>query len=512
MPRSGVCAILVKFSALLACGGLYAPTENAFASDFGGRESRRAVFVDEEVDDPLIPLTSRFALENNPDRRRRHDGQDLRQTADATFSSQSNPGFTTLDPPAGLSADSQPGDLRTGYDDARPVYNRAIYSGPTTPTDSFKPDRFWERPGGSADYQNGYYRLNADLLSSGQEYSWFIGAKGRAFYQDDQRYEFTGCEQTFGISGVIDGAVHHTEGDWDYSLDSQFFLNEQYDKNLYLGATYLPSFSANFSFNPVDVSILTINARRNHLLLSVGRMVTPFGRFYYPIYTNNFWDSPFIRSDAILYRETGVLAQWDPEPFIATVALTNGGLGQDTNSSKALVARVGLYGESFSLGASIKMQDGIGSENQKQCNSHVGIDGMIRRGIWTLSGEAIIDDYGMNRAGLDPNNITWGRSIYFRDANQFVKGPLHGYGYYVNLERRGEKWLTNLNYGDYQPQKIGDPRQDTAIHRGLIKATRHLSRHLDAYGVALIENTVFLFPPEHHRRGMALLFGFEYSL
>ena len=77
--------------------------------------------------------------------------------------------------------------------------------------------------------------------------------------------------------------------------------------------------------------------------------MTPFGRFYYPLYRNNFDDSPFIRSEAILFRETGLLGQWDPEGWVFTAALTNGGFEQDTNSSKALVARAGIDLPYFAL-------------------------------------------------------------------------------------------------------------------------------------------------------------------
>ena len=44
----------------------------------------------------------------------------------------------------------------------------------------------------------------------------------------------------------------------------------------------------------------------------------------------------------VFVRETGLLLQWDPGIWVCTAALTNGSFEQDTNSSKAVVARVGI--------------------------------------------------------------------------------------------------------------------------------------------------------------------------
>jgi len=74
------------------------------------------------------------------------------------------------------------------------------------------------------------------------------------------------------------------------------------------------------------------------------------------------------------------------------------------NSSKALVARAGIDQPWYALGTSVKWQDGNGSETQKAFNNHVGLDAMIRRGQWTLSGEAIYDQYGLRRPGTPLNS------------------------------------------------------------------------------------------------------------
>lgn len=378
---------------------------------------------------------------------------------------------------------------------------------PQIPQDDLLSDRVFDESNWLADS----YRSKADFFESQDDFAWHLGGLGRAFYLNDQRYEFTGVEASIGVQGVIEGGVRRNEGDWELIFDTQFFLNQPFDRNFYTHGEFGTSFQSNFQYDPFEISQLYISARKNNFMVQAGRIVTPFGRFYYPLHSNQFWDSPFIRGEAISYRETGLLLQWDPEPFIVTGAITNGGFNQDTNSSKAFIGRVGLQGDSYAVGASVKVQDGIGSENQKQCNSHIGVDAMYRWGRWILSGEAIVDYYGMNRPGLDPLDITWGRSVYFRDQNQNVAHPLTGYGYYVDLGYMGDRWSWNFNYGDYIPQKIGDSRQDITIHRALIKGTWHATPNLDLFGVQMLEDSVRI-APGRTRTGFGLMIGLEYSL
>jgi hypothetical protein len=339
------------------------------------------------------------------------------------------------------------------------------------------------------------------------------GAKARAFYLNDQRLEFSGAEATFAVQGVLNGGVHQRAGDWELMVESELFLNQPFDRNLLEHDPVSRSFAANFDVDPLQISQLYVAARKGDVFLQAGRFVTPFGRFYYPIYLNNFSDSPFIRSEAILYRETGLLAQWDPEGYVFTVALTNGGINQDTNSSKALIARAGIDREWMAFGASIKAQDGTGSEQQKEFNSHAGLDAMVRAGNWTLSSEVIYDEYGFRRPGFDPLDIFWGRSIYFRDLSSgTLNKPLTGVGYYVNLGYEGPRWTLMLNYGDFFPlQKLGVPLQDTPNHRGLMKASFHVTQHFETYGVLLIENSVPGLD-NHLRKGEEVILGFQFSM
>jgi len=344
------------------------------------------------------------------------------------------------------------------------------------------------------------------------ECCYHVGGKARAYYLNDQRIEFTGLEDTFAVEGVLDGGIHQEVGDWLVQVEGELFFTQPYDRNVLVDHPLRASFAHNFEIDVVSISQLYLSARRGDWYFAAGRFVTPFGRFYFTNYRNNFDDSPFIRSEAILFRETGLLAQWDPDIWTFTAALTNGGPNQDANSSKALVARAGIDDEWFACGASVKVQDGIGSEGQKQYQEHFGLDAMLRRGNWTLSGEVILDHYGFRRPGFNPDDITWGRSIYFRDLNKAFLEPISGVGYYVNLGYEGAAWSLAANYGEFYPEEIGVPQHDLPNRRGIVKASRHWTAHLETYGAVLIENTLENAFFGHDRRGIYVLAGCQFSL
>lgn len=336
---------------------------------------------------------------------------------------------------------------------------------------------------------------------------YHLGGRARGYYVNDHRIEFTGQESTFAVEGVVEGGCLERVDGWDLSLETQFFLNQPFDRNMLVDTPERQSFTANFQPDPFEISQLYVGARHGDFYLALGRFVTPFGRFYFPNYRNNFDDSPFIRSEAILFRETGLLAQWDPGIWTFTGAIVNGGFQQDTNSSKAIVARVGIDQPGYALGTSVKWQDGIGSEGQKTYNNHAGVDGMLRCGAWTLSAEAIYDQYGLRRPGTPLNSITWGRSLYYRDLNNGQHIPITGFGYYVNLGYAGPWWTLMLNYGEFYPEQIGNRRQDEVTRRGLIKFSRHWSPHFETYGIVLRENDLALAFDHSTRLGIYLIVG-----
>lgn len=342
------------------------------------------------------------------------------------------------------------------------------------------------------------------------EFLYHVGGVGRGYFINDQRIEFTGMEDTFAVEGVFEGGVTQHTGNWQVSLETQLFLNQTFGKNIYVNTAERASFAANFDIDPLLISQLYMAGRKGDVYVALGRFVTPFGRFYFTNYRNSFDDSPFIRSEAILFRETGLLVQWDPGLWVFTAALTNGGPQQDTNSSKALVARVGLEDEWFAFGGSVKVQDGIGSESQKTYNQHVGVDAMVRRGNWTLSGEAIYDEYGLRRPGILPRDIRWGRSFYFRDLNNGFHVPITGVGYYLNLGYEGPLWSLAFNYGEFYPQEIGVAAHDINTRRGIVKASRHWTRHFETYAIALTETDRDDRLDSHARRGLYYILGGQF--
>jgi hypothetical protein len=334
---------------------------------------------------------------------------------------------------------------------------------------------------------------------------------GRAYYYNDQRIEWTGQEATFGVEGVVAGAARQHHDGWEWGADAEIFLNQPFDRNILVDTPLRQSYRGNFEVEPFQISQLYISGRAGDFFAAVGRMATPFGRTYFPLYLNSLTDAPFIRSEAILWRETGLLLQYDPGNWIFTAAVTNGGPERDTNSSKALVSRIGYEVDWFALGSSIKWHDGISSEGQKTYNNHFGIDAMLRRGRWMLSGEAIFDQYGMRRA-FDPQNITWGRSIYHRDFNEGWYDPIEGIGYYVNFGYHGDRWTTILNYGEYYPEQIGDRIHDTTNRRGILKVIYNFSQHCEFYSMLLLETDVPRAQEGRLRNGEALLAGFQFTL
>ena len=396
-------------------------------------------------------------------------------------------------------AEFQPGDtierLPTEYEEAPAQYQYAE-STPYLPSDT----QTWphnQRYDHAGLYQDGTYQWSA---------------VGRSYYMNDQRIEFTGQEATFAVEGVVRGSYTRRTGEWETSVLGELFLTQPYDRNMLVDTAERRSYRSNFEIEPLEIQQLFFSTRYNDFLIGLGKMPTPFGRTYFPILRNDFSDAPFIRTESILWRETGGLVQYDPGPMVFSMAITNGGPERDANSSKALVARAGWDGDGYAFGASVKEHDGVGSENQKTYKSHVGIDGMVRMGRWTLSGEAIYDKYGLKRPSFNPENITWGRSIYYRDVNFINAEPIHGVGYYANLGYEGENWDLMFNYGEFDPQEIGIPQHDVTTRRGIAKAIYHLFPQGDVF-VSWIQETDLLNAQDgRHRKGTSMLIGVQFGL
>lgn len=332
----------------------------------------------------------------------------------------------------------------------------------------------------------------------------------RAFYANDQRTNFTGQTSTFGAEGVLAGNASGDVQGWQLGLDVEFFLNQTWDRNRLTWTPEVVSYLGNFEVDPFQVQTCVGSARSGDWLFRLGKMVSPFGRFYFPLFTNEFLDAPFIRTESILWRETGLVLQYDPSCLVMTLGVTNGGYDRDTNSSKAVIGRIGLESDWCAAGVSAKWQDGIGSETQKHFNNHVGLDVMATWNRFTLSTEVIYDEYGFRKPGFDPLDITWGRGHYYREQNLGYEIPITGVGYYCNLDIAGDFLDWSLNYGEYFPRQIGDPAHDVTNRRGLVKAAYHLAPWADVYGVALMENDNPYTPAALHRNHWALWTGLQF--
>ena len=325
---------------------------------------------------------------------------------------------------------------------------------------------------------------------------------GTRYLRYDQRIEWSGLEATFGGEGAISPILKHRFGQSQVTFEGEFFLNEPYDKNILLDTLERRSYLATLQPDTFEISKLLIRWEYEDFAVVLGKMDTPFGRTYYPLYTNSLFDAPFIRTECILERETGLLLHYHPGHFVGDIAVTNGGQDCDANSSKALMGRIGLEDEkNWAVGASAKWQDGIGSEGQKEYCNYVGADAMCRVGPWTLSSEVIYDQYGFTHPGFNPDDIFWGRSIYFRDEYNVNGGPLAGIGYYVNLGYEFERWNVMLNYGEFYPtESSGDPRQSVINRRGIVKVAYAFSPHFKTYNMLMSETAGYIAQDGRPRR------------
>ena len=197
----------------------------------------------------------------------------------------------------------------------------------------------------------------------------------------------------------------------------------------------------------------------------------------------------------------------------------NGGIDKDTNSSKALIGRIGFGRDNFDVGASIKWQDGIGSEHQKIRRNHLGADAMYRWGRCQFSGEVIYDQYGFRKSGktltgetFTADNITFGRSLYYRELLPADGSKLTGVGYYVNLNIDMDRWLLMLNYGEYYPRQIGDRLHDQINRRGIVKLVYRLAGQFESYTMVLQEPVLERAIAGEPRRGTAILSGLQFML
>jgi hypothetical protein len=334
----------------------------------------------------------------------------------------------------------------------------------------------------------------------------------RGYYQNDQRIAWSGMEDNFGAEGIIAPRLRQTCGDFEFLIDSEFYINEPYDGDQLLTDPERRSYAANFQVNQFQVSQLALVTKYGDWTFKIGKFITPFGRYYFPLYTNSQMDAPFIRTEVIDWRETGVLAHYKSGYFVGDVALTDGGENIGTNSEKSLIARLGLESDDWAVGCSLKKGGGNGSEYEKEFDNYFGVDMMFKNGPFQLSAECIYNDYGFGRPGFNPLNITWVKSIYYRDVSSGQQGvPCTGIGYYVNLGYNEGAWNTSLNYGDFYPLYTGTAPNQRVEHRGLAKLAYRLAAPLQIYSLLILENGGYIAQENAPRRGIAAVEGFQFT-
>jgi hypothetical protein len=341
---------------------------------------------------------------------------------------------------------------------------------------------------------------------------WDVQCLVRGYYLNDQRIEWSGVECTFGAEAAATAVVGR-RFDWlETTVEGEFYLNQPFDRNILVDTAERRSYLANYDVETFEISQLHLALQAGAWTVKIGKMETPFGRFYFPLYSNARLDAPFIRTESIAWRETGVLIGYRRGVLVIHAALTNGGEDRDANSSKALVSRLGFETEHLIAGVSVKAQDGLGSEDQKLFNNHAAVDLMFRCGRFTASGEVIYDEYGLRRPYFNPEDIFWGRSIYYRDLNYRHDVPLTGIGYYLDLGYQGEWWRCSLNYGEFYPRPIGHPQHDIVNRRGILKLDMRPIPWLTTYAACLLENGGYVAQADRARSGVAVLVGVEWRL
>jgi hypothetical protein len=340
-----------------------------------------------------------------------------------------------------------------------------------------------------------------------------LGILVRAYYRNDQRIQWSGGETVFGIESVLTPKIKLNVQSCEINLNGEFYLNQPYDKNIYLNNSERQSYSANYEIDPFEISQLYVSCQWRDTELRAGKFETPFGRCSVPLMSNAKTDSPFIRAESILRCQTGFLFRWTPSVWEMDVALVNGCTGLDTNSMKAVIGRIGMDFEHFRWGISGLYQDGIGSEEMKEYKNHIGLDTAIRFGNWTLSAEGIYDQYGLRRS-FDPAKIFWEKSIYYRQINKADGVPITGFGYYIDLNYHFEKLLFDLNYGEFYPEQLNRqdyPQHDLVNRRLLVKVGWNFNKFLQWYGAFIIENDHYIAQAGRPRRGWYFLSGIKFQ-
>jgi hypothetical protein len=332
----------------------------------------------------------------------------------------------------------------------------------------------------------------------------------RTYMLNDQRIQWSGQETTFGAESVLTANIGKKLNWGNIDVYTQLFINQPFNKNILADASR-QKYLQNFEVDTLEMKQLYIRITRGNFFIGLGKHPSIFGKDYTQRFSNAFFDYPFIRNEAVLNFETGLFVGYAAGVFTIDLAVVNGSENMDTNSSKGGMARIGLKGNNWTFGVSAKLQDGIGSEWQKQYKNHAGIDFMFKTGKLRVSSEVIYDEYGFHREyAID--DVFWGRSYYYRDIFYKHKTPIKGYGGYIDLQYETPAFFLELNYGEYHPEEIGHIYHDDPIRRVLVKLKLELAAGLHAFGVGLFENKREKEPLFKGASDYGFLIGLQYVL
>lgn len=336
----------------------------------------------------------------------------------------------------------------------------------------------------------------------------------RGYYRNDQRVEWSGLESTFGAEGTALPAFVTVHDNWIVTAHGELFLNQQFGPSVLVGPA-MAAYKSNFDVNTFELFQLFVEATYDDFSIRLGRSRTPFGRYQSPMFTNTMSDAQFLRTDVIGFVETGLFLHYQPGLFVVDLACVNGEPDLDTNSSKGVVARVGVEDELWTAGVSMKYHDGISSEFQKRYNNIVGMDASAVFGRWTIYGEAVYDQHGFQNDPTanpfaDPARVGV-RSYYGRDVFVGRDTAVGGWGAYLGVTCRGEKWVADLSYGSYQTEQIGDPAHDEPTRRLLFKAAYRPIPQLQLFVGGLAENRRPLSPLIARMHPFAMYAGLQYG-
>ncbi len=332
----------------------------------------------------------------------------------------------------------------------------------------------------------------------------------RSYFSNDQRIQWSGAEATFGTEAVLESRFSKTLNSGKIFASAEFRFNQEFDDNI-LKDEFREKYIQNFETDQFQIAQLFLGYHSKTLSISLGKKNSPFGNDRLLHLTNGDIFQPFIRTESILWRETGLFVEFQSGIFNLDIAVVNGGPEKDTNSSKAGILRAGLKINSFSFGLSAKMQDGIGSEWQKQYKNHFGFDLSLQSGNFRISAEGIYDEYGLKK-DFNSDEIFWKRSLYYRDQFFKEETPITGIGGYIDLRYSKNKFTLNINYGEFHPEKIGSVYHDTPVKRLIFKILIDFSNEFGMFGSVLLENDLPREPVFNGASGSAYIVGFQYKI